>query len=384
MLLHQPHTPLVLLGHLLPLLLLALAQVAAAEGSAAFPLGIELFGVSAALGAHLLFAPLSPLLPGVAWLILSLVALGASNRLRPSHATHVLLMGLLLLVAFAGNYLLVIHHSSVLVGPCRARLLIELFGLAVVLVWWFFRPREPLAANRLWQAVHPWFLEASLLGVVVTILSEVGPLARPLVWSLFALALLAEPLERLFAPRLKAYSVIFYWVSVVAAVAMLGRLESPSPQGWDQPQALALGAISVQVTTIVVARQAMAGGALLSPGGFGLLRWIAARVAAHPNRWLSYPLFLSVALYLATHYDHALLTLLWAAQAFVIYVLSAVLRDNQFRYLALLGLGGCLLRLVAIDMGEADLGLRGVVFIGVGVLMLAMNALYNRFRGRFE
>ena len=35
-------------------------------------------------------------------------------------------------------------------------------------------------------------------------------------------------------------------------------------------------------------------------------------------------------------------------------------------------------------MVQADLGLRGLVFIGVGLLMLAMNALYNRFRSRFE
>ena len=79
-----------------------------------------------------------------------------------------------------------------------------------------------------------------------------------------------------------------------------------------------------------------------------------------------------------------MLTLLWATQAFVLFGLSALLRDNQFRYLALVGLGGCLLRLVAVDMRQADLGLRGLVFIGVGLLMLAMNALYNRFRSRFE
>jgi uncharacterized membrane protein len=64
--------------------------------------------------------------------------------------------------------------------------------------------------------------------------------------------------------------------------------------------------------------------------------------------------------------------------------MSAWLRENQFRYVALAGLGACLVRLVLVDMAEANLALRGVVFIGVGLLMLAMNAIYNRYRTRFE
>jgi hypothetical protein len=51
---------------------------------------------------------------------------------------------------------------------------------------------------------------------------------------------------------------------------------------------------------------------------------------------------------------------------------------------ALVGLGACLLRLLAVDMAQADLGLRGLVFIGVGLLLLALNAIVNRLRSRFS
>jgi len=40
--------------------------------------------------------------------------------------------------------------------------------------------------------------------------------------------------------------------------------------------------------------------------------------------------------------------------------------------------------LVAEDMAHADLTLRGLVFVGVGLLMLAMNAFYTRFHDRFR
>ncbi len=96
------------------------------------------------------------------------------------------------------------------------------------------------------------------------------------------------------------------------------------------------------------------------------------------------PLFVLVALHLAQRYDAALLTLLWAAEAFAIFVLGVVLRDNRFRQASLLGLAACLLRLVSLDMAQADPVLRGLVFVGVGLMMVAMNAISTRFRDRFE
>ncbi len=78
------------------------------------------------------------------------------------------------------------------------------------------------------------------------------------------------------------------------------------------------------------------------------------------------------------------MTLLWSAEAFVVFVLSAVLRESHFRYMALGAMGACLLRLVMLDMARTDLGVRGLVFVGVGLLLLGMNSVYSRFRARFE
>ena len=91
-----------------------------------------------------------------------------------------------------------------------------------------------------------------------------------------------------------------------------------------------------------------------------------------------------MAFVLASGYDRSLLTLLWTGEAFAIYLLGVGLRESQFRHLALIGLGICLLRLLAIDMAQADLGLRGLVFIGVGLLLLALNAIVHRFGSRLE
>ncbi len=377
-----------LLARLLPLVGLALALIWAARSSSLRRLGIDLLGLNAGLGAFLLFDPLSPLIPGVAWLVLALIALEGANRLPRAEALHALGLGLGYLTAFSGSYLLVISQSPAYIslGPLslRGRLLIELFAIAVILYWWFFHAGSRLAQLRLWRSVQPCLLEAALLGVGLTILGEITVLWRPVAWSLLALVLLSTPLRRLFAQRLQVYSVLFYWLSVATLVAMLSALESPAAQWYGQPQQIGLVAIGLQLAYIVASHHWLDLEQLRQPGGLAPLAWIGQRVANRRNRWLYYPMFAAVAYYLALRYDRSLLTLLWAAEAFIIYVLSAVLREGQFRLVALLGLGGCLLRLLAIDMAQADLGLRGLVFIGVGLLMLAMNAIYNRYRSRFE
>ena len=377
-----------LLGQLLPLAALALVTLATARRGLRRPLALDLLGLDIGLAAYLLLRPLSPLLPGVAWLLLSLAALEGANRLRRPEVSHGLALGLGYLAAFSANYLLVVSQSPATITlawlPLRARLLIELFALAVLLYWWCLRPRPWLRRSRLWQAAHPCLLEWLLLGVATTVLAEVESLWRPLAWSLLALALLSPPVRRLLAARVQVYGVLVYWLAIAATLGILSTGETPSPHWFDQPATLASLAILLQVLFMVVAQRWLLPAALTNPGGWPLLASIGRRVAAHRHRWLGYPLFAAVALHLADRYDHALLTLLWALEAFVIYVLSAVLRDNQFRVVALVGLGGCLLRLLAIDMAQADLGLRGLVFIGVGALMLAMNAIYNRFRERFR
>ncbi|MGC5198144.1 hypothetical protein, partial [Aphanothece microscopica] len=391
----QPWAPGALLLRLTPLAALAVGLHLSGRGrdlAGSTPpgrwLGLDLLGLTLGLAAHLLFQPVSPLIPGVAWLLLALLWLEAADRLPGRDAAHALGLAGLNLLAYVGAYLLVISQSPAIVelGPLslRGRLLIELLAVLVLLYGWFFRPRPVLAELKLWERLQPSLLEGSLLATAALVLSEVGLLWRPVAWSFLALVLISPPLRRLFASRLQVYAVILFWLGLATLVAMLGTLPSPSPHWAAQPQTLGLLAIGLQVGFIVAAHRWLDPDQLRHPGGLALLTWIGRRVAPHPFRWLYLPLFAAVAYYLASRYDRSLLTLLWAAEAFGIYVLGAVLREPPFRTIALIGLGACLVRLVAIDMAQADLGLRGLVFVGVGGLMLAINAIASRFRSRFE
>jgi hypothetical protein len=383
LLLQMPWEAAPLAQHIAPLIGLAALTIWAVRSGVLRQVAIFLLGLDAALAAYLFFNPVSPLIPGVLWLLLSLLALELANRLERPSAISTLLMGYIYLAAFVGAYALVIVQTPAYLGLVRARLLIEIFGLGVILYWWLYHPRQALGERPAWLRVHPFFLEFGLLAITTTNLVEVPAQSRPLVWSLLGLALLTEPLVKR-DPRFRMYSLIYYWVSVADVAVVMSVFESPSPRWYDRPDLMSLIAIALQSAYIVAAHTRLALADSRFPAGLAALGDLGKLVSARRNLWVYYPFFAGVALFLFWRFDRSALTLLWAAEAFAVFVLSAVLRENQFRHSALAGLGVCLVRLLLVDMAEANLALRGVVFIGVGLLMLGMNAIYNRYRARFQ
>ncbi|MBC7451198.1 MAG: DUF2339 domain-containing protein, partial [Cytophagales bacterium] len=67
----------------------------------------------------------------------------------------------------------------------------------------------------------------------------------------------------------------------------------------------------------------------------------------------------------------------------IVFIISILLKEQHFRYIALGSLAICIIRLVFYDMVQASTLNRALVFLGVGLIMLGMNSLYNKFKTRF-
>ena len=363
----------------LPLLGLALITALTSPWSLRLPFALALAMGSSMLGAWFLLAPLSPLLAVAAWLLLSLAGLALANRLNlPSdEATAALVIALVPLLSAVAVFPALVGGSDTPLAlggvTLPARMGMYPLLLAVLLAWRFLRPCPALAASGLWRVVHPLLVETWLLALVGIVLREVSEPWQPLAWSLLAVGLIS-PLGRvLLAPRVIVYGLLLYLESLLALTLLMGHSAG-----------LAQVAILVQVLVAALApRWLPAMVDTLAEGPLALKLNTPQRLALL-QRWLWYPLFAVVALHLSQRYDHSALTLLWAIQALAIAVLSVVLRDAPMRLVSLLALGVCLARLLAIDLAEADLGLRGLVFIGVGLLMLGIHSLYTRFSERFR
>lgn len=108
------------------------------------------------------------------------------------------------------------------------------------------------------------------------------------------------------------------------------------------------------------------------------------RIHNNINTYVFYPLIICTAMFLFWTFDKSVLTLLWVIECLLVFVISIVLKKQHFRYVALGALAICIVRLIFFDLSQSSTLTRALVFLSVGVIMLIMNSLYNKFKSRFE
>ena len=347
-------------------------------------IAVYLMGIHFGLSVYLLLNPVSALLPTVVWFMLSIIALEIARR--STHAPTllpVLLIGYAYIVAAGFGYVLVVMPTNIYIGSIRLRLAIEVYGVSCLFYWWLTRPSEQLAKIKYWQRIQPYSLELALLLIVATVLLEVPLILRPVAWMVFAFLFLIPSINR-FCPRIAFYSLASFITSVLALTANVSIVAVPSPYWYHQPWPIGLVAVAIQLSYLFVAYHRLKLEQVRFQPELNRLDHLSQYLGKNLAATICYPFFAGLALFLAWRFEQAILTFLWASETFAIFVLSIVLRQNHFRLVALAGLAACLFRLLVYDMHETELFIRGVVFIGVGLLMLAMNAVYNKYSNRME
>lgn len=372
--------------YLVPLLLSTaiagtFATVQNKAGSVLRSMSCYLMGLTVALGMYTLLQPFSVLTPGIMWLSLSLVALEIANRVKGICIPPALHLGYIYLSLFIGAYILNGLQTQAYLGPIPVRIVIEVYALATLVYWWLFRPNPELAKLRSWHVVHPLLMELVLLYTTTIVLIEVGALWRPLAWIMLAL-LTQLPQGGKIDSRLRFYSVLFYWASILDLVMVTSRFVTLSPYWYSQPTFTGLLAIIPQALYLYFVSQKLALNTIEFPNTLQTLERASKAIGSRQVLWLYYPFFVGMALFLYWRFEASMLTLLWSTESFIVLVLSLIIRENHFRYMAMAGLAACIVRLVIFDMAQTNLGWRGLVFIGVGGLMLLMNSLYNRYKDR--
>jgi len=380
-------------AHVLPLLLLC---AGAARWSwhrgceRAYPaIGIYLLAGDLLLLSYDLGRAYSPLVPGVVWLLLSLAALelSALPKLRRwgSADRHLLYAGHGYVIAFLVRYFLVHVPSEAHLGAVPVRLLVEGLALATLLYWAFYK--RPASEGRDLNSTHllPLYAEVSLLLAAFVALLELGEFWYPLGWMALAYLCLAAGwlLKERFS-RLRVYALLFSWAAAFHVAFLSSSYVTPSLDWYRQAWVAATLAILLQLPFgyLICTRKALQD--VSWPASLHLLARPANLFRLQVGAWVFYPLFAAVAVFLYWTFDQTILTLLWVVEAFVIFAFSLLLRADHFRYTALAVIGFCLLRLVLYDLSHAGTLTRALVFLGVGIVMLLIHALFNQYKGRLS
>ncbi|MBO0357486.1 hypothetical protein J0X19_05980 [Hymenobacter sp. BT186] len=394
--------PVAMLVYLLPLLLLSGAGLFCSwwEGQqqhVRWP-WLYLLGLHAILAVWVAFAPRLEAIPVLLWILLAVVAATTARTVRQrlttaealarhGHPDRFLLhitYALLALALFGHLDLLAAHPTELLLGlPARrftaAALVLALAGFAGQR-----RPTtEPLYRST--QYLQPILPELTLLFSAFTLWWEVATDWQSVLWIATALVL---TVGGQYLPyrlrRLQVYGVFFFgaavvWSSYVALVYIEpGQLLTAR---W-LATAATVGLLFVYAA-VAFNKPPLAPAEAYWPAWLAPLAGLGQLSLPVLVPTLLYPSFVALMVLLVQSFDHSVLTVLLMLEVMAAFISSLMLRRQDLRYASLVGLVACLARLGLYDLKQSGTITRAIVFILMGLLLLAVNALYARFKGRF-
>lgn len=394
--------PLSVLVYLLPLLLLSGAGLACSwwEGRqqhVRWP-WLYLLGLHATVAVWVAFVPRLEALPVLLWTLLAVVAATAAHLVRQrlttaeavarhGHPDRFLLhltYALLALALFGHLDLLSAHTTELLLGlPARRFTATALVAALAGFAWQRQPTTEPL--YRSMHYIQPILPELTLVFAAFTLWWEVATVWQSLVWiaAAFLLTLGGQHLPYRLR-RLHVYGIFFFGAAVVTssyvALAYIepGQLLTARWLATAATVALLFGYAAVAFNKPPLALDEAYWPTWLAPlAGLGQLT-LPVLVPT-----LLYPSFVALMVLLVRSFDHSVLTVLLMLEVMAAFISSLLLRRQDLRYASLVGVGICLVRLVFFDLKQSGTITRAVVFILMGLLLLAMNALYAHFKSRF-
>ena len=358
-------------------------------------IGIYLFALHAVYLSYLLFNNVSSFIPGVAWLAMSPIALELSRfthkRLsqKPKFINEtdrfLLHIGYSLIALFLIRHVLVdLQSEQYLFNFIKVRFLIEIFAFGIFLYW--ASAKSPVDTKyKSWRIFHPLFMELIIGFFILTVTVEAPVFWLPILWiaSAFAMAILGN-MSNPNLSRLRFYSLIMYWITAFQVAFITSNYVTPAISWYSQPSVNGIIAILMQFGFLIYFYKKCKLDNINFPTAVSFMSTSATLFEKKKNGWIFFPLILCTALFLFYSFDKSILTLLWVVECFLVFILSFILKEKYFRYVALGAIVLCVLRLIFYDLAQTSALTRAFVFFGVGIIMLIMNAIYNKYKERFE
>ncbi len=358
--------------------------------------GVILFSLHVLFLAYWVSNPISPFLPGILWLILSLLYLEAvllfqrkekdrNFNWKVSFSSASLIWSLFAIgfvVLFLGAHFLVHLQSEYSIGILKIRFLIQIFAVGVFLYWATSNASDK-DSHTVWKRVLPLFWELSVIFITIILALEIPNNWLPVAWILWAFLLDYAGVR--FTDRIsrfRFYSLSFFWYSCIHVGFISSSITTPSVYWGDQEWLGGLLAIFLQTFYLIRGYRLPSYQGTETEGFPGAVRRLADKTESKFNILVFYPLFATVAIFLFWSLDSSLLTLLWMVEVFCVFLIGLALKEEHFRYVSLGAMIICLVRLIFWDLSQSSTITRALVFLGVGGILILMNTIYNKYRSK--
>ncbi|MBM9500932.1 hypothetical protein JWG44_11790 [Leptospira sp. 201903071] len=339
-----------------------------------------------------ILSPISGLIVGPAWALLSVLFLELGRFFSRKGGS---LSGGILsdffkraswfgLIAFSGHYVYVDLQSSYLfIGFLSAAHWIGLLGL-LSWIYWATSNIQETESIPFWKVVTPLLAEGCLFFLGLISYSTINESWVSVAFAIASLSVLEIGIRKSEAlSRFRWYGILFHLFACFYLTFIVSTEDNPIAQWYQAKWIPGLFTIFLLFLFVYRAYRGYGKETISFPQGLGFLKGISEKTGAYLNGVVYYPFFIGIFLFLYWSFSSAVLTLLWATLAFLIFLLGLFLKESWFRYLSLGLLLFCVGRLVIHDLSSAGTILKAVVFLGVGSILLLMNTIYNKYRDRF-
>ncbi|WP_367898223.1 hypothetical protein AB3N61_00570 [Leptospira sp. WS58.C1] len=336
---------------------------------------------------------LSPFLPGILWLLLSLVYLETKNFFSErekkwentwkssinSAAPVWQFFALVFVGLFLGAHILVHLQSELYVGIFKIRFLIQALAIGAF-IYWAKSPNPKKETPNYWSSLLPLFWELTAIFITAIIALEIPNTWLPVAWVVWAFFLDQIGLKTSWEiSRFRFYSLCFYWYSCIHVAFISSSALTPSEYWANQEWLGGLVGILLQIVYLVRFQLLPAFQGMEKEGYPGKISQLSEKLDQRSDSIIFYPLFAAGAFFLFWSFDSSLLTLLWMVEVFIVFLMGLILKKEHFRYVSLVAMIVCLLRLIFWDLSQSSTITRALVFLGVGGILILMNTLYGKF-----
>lgn len=323
---------------------------------------------------------IDPLIPEIAFLGFAILILEAGKRIskfskwsfgaKEKIAENFIQVGLAFILVFLVQFSNIHQNLTTMWHGIPLIWALETFGFFTLLYWTISYPRN-LKYSKWTHLVLNHLIEICLAFYSFCIIEEVPPVCKPLFWIIIAIGLLIGSLHFNWPKKIFGYSLIFFFLTIVHNIFIGDILTKHHPLTFIAIALQFFYAYLVQSNKKHIEEITMSN---------RLINFIYRQTPII----IIFPAFFCTSIIFAYNFEKTILNLMWVGLIGIYLSVGLVIKSKRTIQIGMAALAYCCVRLLFYDLMQTNLTIRSLVFIGIGIMMLGISAIFKKYKHRID